>query len=141
MSNDIKADRGSGVVNISGSTVDNSTVVGHDQNTVTSASLTLAEYMAKWRQEMQRDIDGIPEMSPAEKQEAKDQVVKVEHEAAKGAQADKLYLQKLINVLGVMAPDIFEVAVATLANPLAGAGLAVKKIGDRAKIESSSAGK
>jgi hypothetical protein len=54
---------------------------------------------------------------------------------AKGDQAEPSRLEKLINTLSVMAPDIFEVAVATLANPLAGIGLAVKKIGDKAKLE------
>ena len=51
-------------------------------------------------------------------------------------------LEKLINplllggnTLAVIGPDVFEVVTATLANPLAGLGVALKKIGDRAKLE------
>lgn len=38
-----------------------------------------------------------------------------------------------------MAPDILDVVVATLGNPLAGIGGAVKKIAEKAKEESAGA--
>jgi len=44
-------------------------------------------------------------------------------------------LEKLINILSGIAPDVFEVAVTTLTNPLEGIGLALKKIGNRARLE------
>ncbi|MGB8645439.1 MAG: hypothetical protein WCF84_09390 [Anaerolineae bacterium] len=137
MSNNIKTTGQSGGVNITGGTVTNSEIVGHDKVTI-GGDPTLAQYMAKWRQEMQQQIDSMSGMSPAEKQDAKEQIVKIEDEAKKGAQADKSRLEKLINALAAIAPDIFEVAVTTLSNPLAGVGLALKKIGDRAKIEAKS---
>jgi hypothetical protein len=36
--------------------------------------------------------------------------------------------------MAAMAPDILEVAIATLVNPLAGIGLVAKKIGDKAQV-------
>jgi hypothetical protein len=36
-----------------------------------------------------------------------------------------------------MAPDILDVVVATLVNPLAGLGVAAKKIADKAKEEAA----
>jgi hypothetical protein len=36
-----------------------------------------------------------------------------------------------------MAPDLLDVVVVTLENPLAGLGVAVKKIADKAKQETS----
>ena len=60
---------------------------------------------------------------------------KISAEAAKGARADPGRLERLINTLAAMAPDIFDVAVTTLTNPFAGIGLVLKKIGERAKLE------
>ena len=84
-------------------------------------------------------IESQPGYSKDEKRDLQDQVEKIQDEAAKGKQADPSRLEKLVNTLAVMAPDIFEVAVATLANPLAGIGLVMKKIGDKAKVEAQSA--
>jgi hypothetical protein len=61
----------------------------------------------------------------------------VAEQASKGQQADSGRLERLLNVILSIAPDIFEVAVATLANPLAGLGLVAKKIGERAKLQSA----
>jgi predicted nucleic acid-binding Zn-ribbon protein len=98
-------------------------------------SSDLAVVLAQWRGQMETKIDDQPDLSTEDKNDLKEQVEKIESEVAKGDQAEPSRLEKLINTLSVMAPDIFEVAVATLANPLAGIGLAVKKIGDKAKLE------
>lgn len=98
-------------------------------------SSDLAAVLAQWRGQMETKIDDQPDLSIEEKKDLKEQVEKIESEAAKGDDADPSRLEKLINTLCVMAPDIFEVAVTTLANPLAGIGVALKKIGDKAKLE------
>ena len=64
----------------------------------------------------------------------KKQIAEIKTEASKGAQADLAWLEKLISTLSLMAEDIFEVAVTTLANPLLGVGLVIKKIGNKAKL-------
>ncbi len=99
-----------------------------------SSQPDLQAVLAEWRSQVHSKIDAQPQLSDDEKGDLKTQVDKIQNEAAKGKQADPGRLEKLINTLSVMAPDIFEVAVATLANPLAGIGLVVKKIGDKAKL-------
>lgn len=88
-----------------------------------------------WRNQMFEWIDKQPNLSPAEKQDAKDSVEKINKEAKKGDQADPQRLERLINTLAIVGPDAFEVAVTTIMNPLLGIGLVLKKISDKAKLE------
>ena len=87
-----------------------------------------------WRNQMMGRIESA-NMSADEKQDAKDNVAKIRQEAVKGDKADPKRLENLINTLAILGPDIFEVAVTTLSNPLAGIGLVLKKVADRAKLE------
>lgn len=89
----------------------------------------------EWRAHIEQTIDAQPHLTTGDKQDLKQQVAGIQAEVAKGQQADPSRLEKLLNTLAVMSPDIFEVAIATLANPLLGIGLVAKKIGDKAKIE------
>ena len=88
-----------------------------------------------WRSQMFKWVDAQPKLSAADKQDVKDSVEKIQAEAKKGEQADPQRLERLINSIALVAPDAFEVAITTIMNPLAGIGLALKKIADRAKIE------
>ena len=91
--------------------------------------------MDTWLKDMEKRIDAAKGLLPADKADLKENVAKVAGEVAKGKKADPGRLERLLNTLSGMAPDIFEVALATLANPLAGLGLVAKKIGDRARVE------
>ncbi len=93
------------------------------------------DVFALWRNNLAAKIDAHPHLSSDEKQDAKDQLETIEQEAAKGKKADPGRLEKLLNTLTAMGPDILEVAIATLAGPLVGIGLVVKKVGEKAKIE------
>jgi hypothetical protein len=84
---------------------------------------------------MEKWIDSRKDLLPGVKTDLKDNVAKVADEVSKGEQADSGRLERLLNVILSIAPDIFDVAIATLANPLAGLGLVAKKIGERAKVE------
>lgn len=99
-----------------------------------AATTHLITALIQWEVQMKLQAAKLA-LSPEDKKELLVQIVKVKAEANKGAQADPGRLEKLVNTMGVMAPDIFEVAVTTLANPLAGVGLVMKKIGDKAKVE------
>ena len=90
---------------------------------------------AEWRDQMGTWIDEQPSYSASEKQDLKGQIGKIQAECERGAVLDTSRLEKLLNTLAVIGPDVFEVATATLANPLAGIGVALKKIGDRARLE------
>lgn len=105
------------------------------------ASVTNTELVSSavaWKAQINQVIDSSPDISRAEKEDLKQQVEKISDEIQKGSKAETGRLEKLINTLGIMAPDIFEVIVATLANPLTGIGLVIKKIGDKAKLEKTS---
>ena len=88
-----------------------------------------------WRSEMETWIDERPQYTSTDRQDLKDQVGKIAAECNKGDAMSAGRLEKLINTLAVIGPDVFEVVTATLANPLAGLGVALKKIGDRARLE------
>ena len=100
-----------------------------------SAQSNSVALFADWRAQIEKQIESAPTLSPAEKQDAKETIAKIETEGAKGKRADPGRIERLLNTLSAMAPDIFEVATTTLTNPLAGIGLTLKKIGDKAKLE------
>ena len=57
--------------------------------------------------------------------------------AQKNEKADKGFLLHRCQHIARMAPDVLDVVVATLGNPLAGLGVAVKKIAEKAKEETN----
>jgi hypothetical protein len=70
-----------------------------------------------------------------EKAMAQTAVQGLEAEAAKGEDADEGKVQKWVDFLGEMAPDIWEVAVDTFTNPIKGVSTVFKKVAERAKAE------
>jgi hypothetical protein len=107
---------------------------GRRSKAVVSQAETDSE-LKKWRKNMEKWIDAQKDLPPADKTELKDNVAQVADEVSKGKQVDSGRLERLLNVILSIAPDVFDVAIATLANPLAGLGLVAKKIGERAKLE------
>jgi hypothetical protein len=96
-----------------------------------------APEMESWRKDMEKRIDALKGFLPEDKTDLKGNIAKIAEEVSQGRKANPGRLERLINTISGMAPDIFEVAVATLASPLAGIGLVVKKIGERAKVEAT----
>lgn len=126
-------DRGD-VITVSNKGNSNAIAAGRGAKAVISRTVIAAD-MDAWRKDMERRIDALRDLLPADKTDLKDNVAKVVEEASKGKQAKPARLERLLNVIGEMAPDIFDVAITTLASPLAGLGLVVKKIGEKAKLE------
>ncbi len=87
-------------------------------------------------------IESNAKASPADKKDLKADVEEIQNtvtEAAKkNEKVDESFLSRRFRNIARMAPDVLEVLVATLANPLAGLGIAVKKIADKAKEETKS---
>ena len=92
-----------------------------------------SDYRA-WRKEIERKIDSLQNLPEEDKSLLKQNTEQIVQEAEKGQQADASRIERLLNTVSVMAPDIFDVAITTLGNPLAGIGLVIKKIGDKAKV-------
>ncbi|MCB0212289.1 MAG: hypothetical protein KDJ52_23310 [Anaerolineae bacterium] len=89
----------------------------------------------KWRQELEAKIATLADLDDEEKNDLKKQADKVQQEAVKGEAASPGKLERLLNAMSAMAPDILEVTATTLQNPFAGVGLVLKKINDRIKLE------
>ncbi len=70
-----------------------------------------------------------------EKVMAQTAVQGLEAEASKGEEAQEGNIQKWIDILGNMAPDIWEVAVDTFTNPVKGLSTVFKKVAEKAKAE------
>ncbi len=72
---------------------------------------------------------------PDVKENLEKNVIQLEQEIKKGDQAEPSFIQKRMEAIQKMAPDIAEVVVATLQNPAAGIGLVVKKVIDKFSVE------
>lgn len=68
-------------------------------------------------------------------QEVREAVEIIEAENDKGDDASEKIVRMSFRTLAQMAPDILEVAIATLANPMLGISMVVKKIAEKAKEE------
>lgn len=111
--------------------------VGDENSLVGTEAKTayLAAFLIEWQAEMITKIDALPHLLEADKADVKETIAKIKTEAAKAEKVDPGRLERLLNSLAAMAPEIFEVAIATLVSPLHGIGLVMKKIGDKATLE------
>lgn len=76
-----------------------------------------------------------PSIPPVVKEEITQKVQELEQEVNKGKNAEPSFIQKRMEAIQKMAPDIAEVVVATLQNPAAGVGLVVKKVINKFQAE------
>lgn len=122
--------KSSGSVNIGGD------VVGRDKIThnINNVASTFEQEVNNWRVQIEHVIDSA-NLPADEKSDVKKQVDTIQEAILSDKEKNPSRLEKLINTIAVMSPDIFDVIVSTLANPLAGIGLVLKKIGDKAKVE------
>jgi hypothetical protein len=100
--------------------VGNSTAVAAGRKSSATVTNTSTAPLVGWIDVVKEEIDSLQGVSPAEKDDLKEQVDKIDKEARKGSKAEIGRLEKLINTLSVLAPDIFDVVIATLASPLTG---------------------
>ena len=133
----------SGGVTISGSSVGGSVagrdLVGGDVTTTTTITsgidaTALAQLVAAFKG-IETKIDARPPDPNVDKDELKNTVKKVEDEVKKGEEANSTKVERWLKFLGDMAPDILQVTAATLANPVMGLSLAVKKIAEKAESQ------
>jgi hypothetical protein len=84
-------------------------------------------------------IDARADTSPADKEDIKAEVKEIQATVTEAAQKneklDEGFISRRFRNIARMAPDVLDVVVATLGNPLAGLGVAVKKIAEKAKEE------
>jgi hypothetical protein len=133
----LNAQQGGDVITVD-NTGDNSAIAAGRGAKAVSSRVDAAPELKKWQSEMERRIDAHRDLLLSDKTDLKENVAKVADEVSKGKRADSGRLERLLNTIGSLAPDIFDVAIATLANPLAGLGLVATKIGEKAKLSSQS---
>ena len=87
-------------------------------------------------------IEARPEIPPADKDDLKAEVQDIQavvtEAAKKNEKVDEGFLSRRFRNIARMAPDVLDVVVATLGNPLSGLGVAVKKIAEKAKERTES---
>jgi hypothetical protein len=85
-----------------------------------------------------RDIDGLT-TSPANKDDLKAEVKEIQSTVTEAMQknekVDEGFMSRRFRNIARMAPDVLDLVVAMLASPLAGLGVAVKKIAEKAREE------
>ena len=82
-----------------------------------------------------KTIDSQSNLGAGTKEDLKGEIVELRNELAKQEQADESFLMRRLRNIGRMAPDILEVTLATITNPIAGFGVIAKKIAERVKSE------
>lgn len=120
-----------GEVNIAG---------GYITTNKTSIGLSVAE-IAQLFNQLYSAIEARPGTSPTGKEDLKSEVKEIQSTVSQAAQKneklDEGFLARHFRNIARMAPDILDVVVATLANPLAGLGVSVKKIAEKAKEDAA----
>ena len=95
----------------------------------------MLDALGTWQKDVGSQIDALEDFDDEEKEDLKVQAEKIAKEAAKGEEANPKKMERWLNVMVTMTPDILEITVASLVNPLAGVGLAAKKINNKIKLE------
>lgn len=107
-------------------------VVGGSQE---QSMAELQAALARWQKEIEARVEAAPALDEDEKENIKKSAAKVAEEAQKGPEANPGKLERWLNTMAIMAPDILDVTAATLQNPFKGVGLVLEKISDRVKLE------
>jgi hypothetical protein len=116
-------------------------IVGRDKITTTTTTTSTGlsgdqlQKLIEAFANIQRQIDARPDDPKVDKDEIKDTVKRLEAEAQKGEAANPDKVQRWLAGLAAMAPDIFKVTVATLANPISGLATAIQLIANKARAE------
>jgi hypothetical protein len=114
-------------------------VAGGDITTYhTTTGLSAAEIKQLFDQ-LYSAIETNTKTTPANKEDIKAEVKEIQSTVTEAVQknekVDEGFLSRRFRNIARMAPDVLGVVVATLGNPLAGLGVAVKKIAEKAKEE------
>ena len=114
-------------------------VAGGDITTHQTTTGLRAEDIKKLFDQLYTAIETRPATPSGDKEDLKAEVKEIQSTVTEAAQknekVDEGFLSRRFRHIARMAPDVLDLVVAMLANPLAGLGVAVKKIADKAKEE------
>ena len=104
----------------------------------TTSGLSAAEIKGLFDQ-LYNAIETNAKASPADKEDLKAEVEEIQTTVTEAVQknekVEESFLSRRFRNIARVAPDVLDVIVATLGSPLAGLGVAVKKIAEKAKEE------
>jgi len=120
-------------VNVGGDVSGKVNVAGRDMH-ITEGGMDAAA-LEKLFDAMFQKMATLPNVSPQVVADVKPMVEEIKTEALKGDKADEGVIASKLRVIAAMAPDILDVVTATLANPVAGIGVAIQKIAKKAREE------
>lgn len=123
----VKAERGGVAI---GGSVSGSTIITGDYNVVGS-TVTLQE---KYIQQIFTEIDKHPNLNALDKDDLKAAVQELQQEDAKGSNADETFIARHLRNIQRMAPEILDVMLETIKNPVAGFGLVARKVAEKMKV-------
>ncbi|HNT24182.1 MAG TPA: hypothetical protein PKM21_07450 [Anaerolineales bacterium] len=87
-------------------------------------------------QDIESRVESHPNLTAEDRADIKAELEELIKELTKGEKMNESFVQRRLRNLGRMAPDILEVTLATIANPVAGLGVAAKKIAEKIKSTS-----
>lgn len=104
--------------------------IGRDDYSKTGLS---GEEIQQLFQGIYASVEQKQDISAEEKSDIKSELDEVKDELAKGEKADETFLQRRLRNIGRMAPDILEITLATITNPLAGFSMVARKVAEKLK--------
>jgi len=106
-------------------------IVGDNNTSIVSK---ISSTSTEFAQAFEKIYGSIAKVSdPVIREETKDLVKKIETEAQKGDKADQSSVERWLRFLADMAPDIKDVVVNTLSNPILGFSTVIQKVIAKAK--------
>lgn len=113
-----------------GGSVQGSNIVIGSNNTVTNNSVNIAPLF----DELYRKLDTHKDLAPETKRDVKEELKEIQS-ALEASQPDESFLARRFRNLKRMAPDIADVALETLKNPIGGVAEIIKKVAKKAAEE------
>lgn len=109
-----------------GGDVSGSTIVTGDHNIIGSTITQNEEHIQK----VFTRSDERPDTDPLDKEDLKTDVKEIQEEVSKGEKADETFIARRLRNIQHIAPDILEVVLSTIANPVAGFGMVARTIAE-----------
>jgi zinc-ribbon domain len=111
--------------------VSNSTVAAGSGAQATSNQGVSGAELAALFDAIYKRIDARPDNPDVDKEELQGTVQRIQAEASKGEEANPGKVRRWLNALADIAPDILEVTVSSLINPIAGVATAIRSVAER----------
>jgi len=107
-------------------------IVSSDHNVIGSTMAQKHDFILQVFDEINRH----PNLDPLDKEDLIIEIKELQKEDDKGNDADEARISRHLRNIKRMAPDIFEVVLDIIGNPLADFGIVAKKVAEKMKVDS-----